>query len=264
VQDDQPSPGRRDPRSNGPSVVGRLDLPTAGSPQRSVISTRSAEDGHSGSSPLRSAHGRVLAPRRSTPAPAYRPATREVVAERGAAMILRPGERRPVVARPTGGGARCRRRGRGRGDAGPRPRLARGAGAAGGPPAAGPDRDRRALLRAHGAIASWVRPAHAVEDMQPASRTLARGYGSCSSQRPAVPEAVACPPDGEPIRNQLVDGRPWCPRFPRLRCAVPGARCSRGRDDLFARHGQTPSWGAPEGRRPGPEPPVGRRLHRVA
>ena len=87
-----------------------------------------------------------------------------------------------------------------------------------------PDGDARALLlRAHASIASRVRPVYAVDDAQPASRTLARGRGSCS-QRLAVLEAVARA-DGTPtrVRGLLVDGRFWYPRFPRLRFAVPDA-----------------------------------------
>jgi len=87
-----------------------------------------------------------------------------------------------------------------------------------------PDGAARALLlRAHGAIASRVRAVYAVDDAQPASRTLARGRGSCS-QRLAVLEAVARA-DGTPtrVRGLLIDGRFWYPRFPRLRFAVPDA-----------------------------------------
>jgi hypothetical protein len=90
--------------------------------------------------------------------------------------------------------------------------------------AAGPSDDGRTLLvRAHRLIASRVRPVYALDDAQPASRTLARGRGSCS-QRLAVLEAVARAA-GIPtrVRGLLVDGRFWYPRFKRLRFAVPTA-----------------------------------------
>jgi hypothetical protein len=84
--------------------------------------------------------------------------------------------------------------------------------------------DRRVLLqRAHALIAARVRPVYALNDAQPASRTLARGRGSCS-QRLAVLESVARA-SGIPTRCRglLVDGRFWYPRFPRLRFVVPDA-----------------------------------------
>jgi hypothetical protein len=90
-------------------------------------------------------------------------------------------------------------------------------------PAGSPDDGRALLLRAHGLIASRVLPVYALDDSQPASRTLARGRGSCS-QRLALLEAVARAA-GIPtrVRGLLVDGRFWYPRFPWLRFAVPGA-----------------------------------------
>src|SRR4051794_30138528 len=79
------------------------------------------------------------------------------------------------------------------------------------------------LRRAHGAVAESVRPVYALDDAQPASRTLARRRGSCS-QRLAVLEAVArWSGIATRSRGLLVDGRFWYPRFPRLRFAVPDA-----------------------------------------
>ncbi len=62
---------------------------------------------------------------------------------------------------------------------------------------------------------------YAVNDAQPASRTLRRRRGSCS-QRFAVLEAVARA-IGVPTRVQglLVEGSFWYPRFPHLRFLVP-------------------------------------------
>jgi hypothetical protein len=84
------------------------------------------------------------------------------------------------------------------------------------------DGDARALLvRAHGLIAARVRPVYALDDTQPASRTLVRRRGSCS-QRLAVLEAVARGAGIQTrVRGLLVDGRFWYPRFPQLRMAVP-------------------------------------------
>lgn len=82
---------------------------------------------------------------------------------------------------------------------------------------------RALLLRAHSLISSRIRPVYALDDSQPASRTVVRGRGSCS-QRLAVLEAVARAA-GIPtrVRGLLVDGRFWYPRFRRLRFAVPDA-----------------------------------------
>ncbi|RST16119.1 transglutaminase domain-containing protein [Streptomyces sp. WAC05374] len=87
-----------------------------------------------------------------------------------------------------------------------------------------PDAGQRALLlSAHRLISERVRPVYAMNDAQPASRTLARRRGSCS-QRLAVLEAVARAA-GVPtrVRGLLVDGSFWYPRFPRVRRLVPDA-----------------------------------------
>ncbi|MCK2219354.1 transglutaminase-like domain-containing protein [Actinomadura sp. ATCC 31491] len=89
--------------------------------------------------------------------------------------------------------------------------------------AAGPG--RHLLVAAHRLVAARVRPVYALEEGQPASRTLRRGRGSCS-QRLAVLEAAAraC---GIPtrVRGLLVAGRFWHARLPLLR---PGRRRGRG------------------------------------
>lgn len=87
---------------------------------------------------------------------------------------------------------------------------------------ASPARDDRALLqRAHGAVASRVRPTYAIEERQPVSRTLARGRGSCS-QRLAVLEAVARGNGiSTRVRGLLVDGTFWYPRFAGLHPLLP-------------------------------------------
>ncbi|WP_351225751.1 transglutaminase domain-containing protein [Streptomyces sp. NPDC002133] len=89
-------------------------------------------------------------------------------------------------------------------------------------PAEAEEADERLLLQAaHRLISERVRPVYALDDARSASRTLARGRGSCS-QRLAVLEAVARAA-GVPtrVRGLLVDGSFWYPRFPRLRRLVP-------------------------------------------
>jgi hypothetical protein len=77
------------------------------------------------------------------------------------------------------------------------------------------------LRHAHQAIAAQVRPVYALNDIQPSSKTLDRGRGSCS-QRLAVLEALA---RRRGIRTRVeglvVDGRFWYPRFPRTPWLVP-------------------------------------------
>jgi hypothetical protein len=82
--------------------------------------------------------------------------------------------------------------------------------------------DERAFLkRVHELIAGSIRPVYAMEDLQPSSRTVRRGRGSCS-QRLAVLEAVA---RGAGIHTRVrgitVDGSFWYPRFPKMKKLVP-------------------------------------------
>ncbi|GAA4558015.1 transglutaminase domain-containing protein [Planotetraspora kaengkrachanensis] len=81
------------------------------------------------------------------------------------------------------------------------------------------DRDR--LVTAHRLITTRVRPVYAMNEKQPASRTLLLERGSCS-QRLALLEAVArgCGIASK-VRGLLVDGRFWYTRFPRLRALIP-------------------------------------------
>lgn len=80
---------------------------------------------------------------------------------------------------------------------------------------------RLTLRRAHEVVAARVRPVYAVDDQQPASRTLRRGRGSCS-QRFALLESVARAVGvATRARGLLVDGSFWYPRFPHLRFLVP-------------------------------------------
>lgn len=80
---------------------------------------------------------------------------------------------------------------------------------------------REYLQRAHAVIGSRIVARYALDDCQPASRTLRRGRGSCS-QRLAVLESVARARGIRTrVRGLLVDGSFWYPRFPRLRRVVP-------------------------------------------
>jgi hypothetical protein len=77
------------------------------------------------------------------------------------------------------------------------------------------------IQQAHRLVSERVRPVYAVDDAQPASKTLARGRGSCS-QRLSVLEAVARSLGiATRVRGLMIDGRFWYPRFPRLTFAVP-------------------------------------------
>lgn len=77
------------------------------------------------------------------------------------------------------------------------------------------------VQQAHRLIAQQIRPVYAVQDSQPASKTLALGRGSCS-QRLSVLEAVARSLGiATRVRGLLIDGKFWYPRFPHLRFAVP-------------------------------------------
>jgi hypothetical protein len=86
----------------------------------------------------------------------------------------------------------------------------------------GSDEPARDWLRmAHAEVRASVRPVYALNDMQPASKTLRLGRGSCS-QRLAVLESLARR-HGIPTRVEgiIVDGRFWYPRFPRASWLVP-------------------------------------------
>jgi hypothetical protein len=77
------------------------------------------------------------------------------------------------------------------------------------------------LAAAHAIIRDEVRPVYSLHESRPASRTFARGAGSCS-QRLAILESVSRS-IGVPtrVRALLVDRSFWYPRFPRLRLFLP-------------------------------------------
>jgi hypothetical protein len=81
--------------------------------------------------------------------------------------------------------------------------------------------DLELIRRAHRAVADVIRPVYALDDIQPVSRTIRRGRGSCS-QRLAVLEAIARRNGiATRVRGIAVDGTFWYPRFPRLHWLVP-------------------------------------------
>jgi transglutaminase-like putative cysteine protease len=86
---------------------------------------------------------------------------------------------------------------------------------------AGSTRTLDVLAAAHAIIRHEVRPVYSLDESRSASRTLARGAGSCS-QRLAILESVARS-IGVPtrVRALLVDRSFWYPRFPRLRAFLP-------------------------------------------
>ena len=87
--------------------------------------------------------------------------------------------------------------------------------------AAAPNDSRALLLMAHGLIVERVRPVYALDDAQPAARTLTLGRGSCS-QRLGLLESVARSAGiSTRVRGLLVNGRFWYSRFSWLRFAVP-------------------------------------------
>lgn len=84
-----------------------------------------------------------------------------------------------------------------------------------------PADDRSFLQMAHQRLSEQLSPVYTLRERQPASTTLARGYGSCS-QRMAVLEAVARSAGiGTRSRALWIDGQFWSPRFQKLHCVLP-------------------------------------------
>lgn len=82
--------------------------------------------------------------------------------------------------------------------------------------------ERVAVLKAaHSIIRDEVRAVYALEESTPTSRTLSRGFGSCS-QRLAILESSARA-IGVPtrVRALLIDRSFWYPRFPLTRFLLP-------------------------------------------
>lgn len=77
------------------------------------------------------------------------------------------------------------------------------------------------LASAHAIISHEVRAVYAMQETTPASRTFARGFGSCS-QRLAILESVARAIGvATRVRALLIDRSFWYPRFPHGGFALP-------------------------------------------
>ncbi|MGO1183689.1 MAG: hypothetical protein ACTHZ5_14590 [Micrococcaceae bacterium] len=77
------------------------------------------------------------------------------------------------------------------------------------------------LKVAHSIIANGIRPVYAIEENTPTSRTLVRGFGSCS-QRLAILESVARALGvATRVRIMLIDRSFWYARFPRIGFVLP-------------------------------------------
>src|SRR5579884_1082618 len=84
-----------------------------------------------------------------------------------------------------------------------------------------PADDRAFLQMAHQRLSERLSPVYTLRERQPASTTLARGYGSCS-QRMAVLEAIARSAGiGTRSRALWIDGQFWSPRFQKLHSVLP-------------------------------------------
>jgi len=81
--------------------------------------------------------------------------------------------------------------------------------------------DRQLLRSAHRYLVHSVKPVYSLDELQPASKTLQRGRGSCS-QRMACLEAVSRASD-IPTRSRAlqVSGQFWYPRFRPFRAFIP-------------------------------------------
>jgi len=78
-----------------------------------------------------------------------------------------------------------------------------------------------ALEAAYALIRDEVRPRYAMEELTPASRTLARGFGSCSQRLAALESAARRLGIATRARALLVDRSFWYARFPRARAFLP-------------------------------------------
>ncbi|MGA2230887.1 MAG: transglutaminase domain-containing protein [Tepidisphaeraceae bacterium] len=77
------------------------------------------------------------------------------------------------------------------------------------------------LQAAHKVLAEKVAPIYSLDELQPASMTLAKGNGSCS-QRFACLEAIARAKSiATRVRGLWIDGRFWAPRFRLARQFLP-------------------------------------------
>jgi hypothetical protein len=79
-----------------------------------------------------------------------------------------------------------------------------------------------AVLRAaHSIIRDEVRAVYALDESTPASRTLARGFGSCSQRLAILESAGRAIRVATRVRALLIDRSFWYPRFPHIGPALP-------------------------------------------
>jgi len=79
-----------------------------------------------------------------------------------------------------------------------------------------------AVLQAvHSIILDEVRAVYALEEGTPASRTLARGFGSCSQRLAILESAARGIGVATRVRALLIDRSFWYPRFPHIGAALP-------------------------------------------
>ncbi|UOQ57566.1 hypothetical protein MUN78_01595 [Leucobacter allii] len=77
------------------------------------------------------------------------------------------------------------------------------------------------LEAAHAVIRDEVRAVYALAEDTPASRTLARGFGSCSQRLAILESAARALGTATRVRALLIDRAFWYPRFPRIGFALP-------------------------------------------
>ncbi|MFK4761732.1 hypothetical protein ACI3KS_12415 [Microbacterium sp. ZW T5_45] len=77
------------------------------------------------------------------------------------------------------------------------------------------------LAAAHGIISAEVKAVYSVEERTPASRTLARGFGSCSQRLAALESTSRAIGIPTRVRALHIDRAFWYPRFPVIRFALP-------------------------------------------
>ncbi|MGO4582846.1 hypothetical protein AB4Z38_02990 [Arthrobacter sp. 2RAF6] len=77
------------------------------------------------------------------------------------------------------------------------------------------------LQAAHSIIRDEVRAVYALEESTPTSRTLARGFGSCSQRLAILESAARGIGVATRVRALLIDRSFWYPRFPHIGLALP-------------------------------------------
>lgn len=86
---------------------------------------------------------------------------------------------------------------------------------------AGTDDRVTVLSSAHSIIKNEVRAVYALEERTPTSRTLSRGFGSCSQRLAVLESAARALGIATRVRALLIDRSFWYPRFPAARFILP-------------------------------------------